>query len=240
MTFTSTYDHRIIQGAESGLFLARIEELLLGRARLLRGRLRGRSASRTGRSTGRSDKNPALFSDSRTAEIEKQARVLELINAYRVRGHLIADIDPLKLMPVQNHPELDLETYGLTIWDLDRSFWTGGLSGREHMPLREIIALMRRVYCGKVGIEYRFISNPVEKEWIRRRVGAPPEPLPAELRKQHPREARRRGDASSGSSARGSSASGATRSRARRRRSPSSTSSSRARPRAASKRSRWA
>jgi 2-oxoglutarate dehydrogenase E1 component len=110
--------------------------------------------------------------------------VLELINAYRVRGHLVADIDPLKLMPVQNHPELDLETYGLTIWDLDRPFWTGGLSGREQMPLREIIGLMRRVYCGKIGTEYRFISNPVEKEWIRRRIGAPPEPLPGELKKK--------------------------------------------------------
>ena len=182
VTFTSTYDHRIIQGAESGLFLARIEELLLG----------GHEFYETIFSElgvpyrplhWATDKSPGLFSDSRTAEIEKQARVLELINAYRVRGHLIADIDPLRLMPVQNHPELDLETYGLTIWDLDRPFWTGGLSGREHMPLREIIALMRRVYCGKVGIEYRFISNPLEKEWIRRRVGAPPEPLAADLRK---------------------------------------------------------
>ena len=81
---------------------------------------------------------------------------------------MTADTDPAGLMPGQNHPGVDLERYGLTIWDLDRSFWTGGLSGREHMPLREIIALMRRVYCGKVGIEYRFISNPVEKEWIDR------------------------------------------------------------------------
>jgi multifunctional 2-oxoglutarate metabolism enzyme len=183
LTFTSTYDHRIIQGAESGLFLARIEELLLGKHDFYEAVF-----SEVGVPYKpyhwEVDRNPALFSDSRTAEIEKQARVLELINAYRVRGHLVADIDPLKLMPVQNHPELDLETYGLTIWDLDRSFWTGGLSGREQMPLREIIALMRRVYCGKVGTEYRFISNPVEKEWIRRRVGALPEPLPAELKKK--------------------------------------------------------
>ncbi|HSS45389.1 MAG TPA: multifunctional oxoglutarate decarboxylase/oxoglutarate dehydrogenase thiamine pyrophosphate-binding subunit/dihydrolipoyllysine-residue succinyltransferase subunit, partial [Thermoanaerobaculia bacterium] len=88
------------------------------------------------------------------------------------------------LMPVQNHPELDLETYGLTLWDLDRAFWTGGLAGGEHMALREIIAVMRRVYCGKVGIEYRFISDPTEKQWIRKRVGTPPEPLLAELRKR--------------------------------------------------------
>ncbi len=183
VTFTSTYDHRIIQGAESGLFLARIEELLLGKHEFYEGVFSDLSIPYEPLHWAR-DNNPGLFSDSRSAEIEKQARVLELINAYRVRGHLIADIDPLRLMPVQHHPELDLETYGLTIWDLDRPFWTGGLAQREHMPLREIVGLMRRVYCGKVGIEYRFISNPVEKEWVRRQVGAPPEPLDAEVRKR--------------------------------------------------------
>ncbi len=110
--------------------------------------------------------------------------MLELINAYRVRGHLIADVDPLRMVPVHEHPELDLETYGLTIWDLDREFWTGGLKGGEHMPLREIIAVMRRVYCGKVGTEYRFISNPVEKEWVRQRVGAVAEAPPREVRRR--------------------------------------------------------
>ena len=181
VTFTSTYDHRIIQGAESGLFLTRIEELLLGQHEFYEGVFADIAVPYKPYHWA-VDKSPGIFSDSRTAEIEKQARVLEIINAYRVRGHLIADIDPLKLMPVQNHPELDLETYGLSIWDLDRPFWTGGLAGREHMPLREIIGLMRRVYCGKVGIEYRYISNPVEKEWIRRRVGAAPEPLAPEIR----------------------------------------------------------
>ncbi len=182
VTFTSTYDHRVIQGAESGLFLKRIEEQLLGLHDFYEG-IFTELAIPYRPLHWAPDNNP-LFGDSRDIEIEKQARVLELINAYRVRGHLIADIDPLRLKPVQNHPELDLETYGLTIWDLDRSFWTGGLSGREHMPLREIVALMRRVYCGKVGVEYRFISNPVEKEWVRRHVGAPPETLPVEVRKR--------------------------------------------------------
>ncbi len=130
------------------------------------------------------DRNPAPSGDGRRGEIEKQARVLELINAYRVRGHLIADIDPLRLRPVEQHPELDLETYGLTLWDLDREFWTGGLAGGEHMALSEIIAVMRRVYCGKVGTEYRFISSPTEKYWIRKRVGAEPEPFSPELRKK--------------------------------------------------------
>ncbi|HSD72125.1 MAG TPA: multifunctional oxoglutarate decarboxylase/oxoglutarate dehydrogenase thiamine pyrophosphate-binding subunit/dihydrolipoyllysine-residue succinyltransferase subunit, partial [Thermoanaerobaculia bacterium] len=180
VTFTSTYDHRIIQGAESGAFLGRIEGLLLGEEGFYESLFSDLAIPHKPYRWA-ADRNPAF---GRRDEIEKQARVLELINAYRVRGHLIADVDPLRMVPVQQHPELDLETYGLTIWDLDREFWTGGLAGGEHMPLSEIIAVMRRVYCGKVGIEYRFISNPVEKEWVRRRVGAPPRPLPAEVRKR--------------------------------------------------------
>lgn len=183
VTFTSTYDHRIIQGAESGAFLARVEELLQGDHGFYEQVFADLSIPHKPMHWAK-DRDRALSGDGRRGEIEKQARVLELINAYRVRGHLIADIDPLGLMPVQNHPELDLETYGLTLWDLDREFWTGGLAGGEHMPLREIIAVMRRVYCGKVGIEYRFISDPTEKHWIRKRVGAPPEPLPGQLRKK--------------------------------------------------------
>src|SRR5215470_14446186 len=183
VTFTSTYDHRIIQGAESGAFLARIEELLLGEHGFYDELFADLELPNQPLRWTR-DRNPAFSGDGRSGEIEKQARVLELINAYRVRGHLIADIDPLRLMKVPQHPELDLETYGLTIWDLDRKFWTGGLAGGDHMPLRDIIALMRRVYCGKVGVEYRHISSPTEKYWIRKRVGALPERLPATLRRR--------------------------------------------------------
>ncbi|HTO87836.1 MAG TPA: multifunctional oxoglutarate decarboxylase/oxoglutarate dehydrogenase thiamine pyrophosphate-binding subunit/dihydrolipoyllysine-residue succinyltransferase subunit [Thermoanaerobaculia bacterium] len=183
INFSSTYDHRIIQGAESGLFLARVEDLLLG----------GRGFYEQVFSDlevpfrpyrWAVDRNPAPSQDGRSWEIAKEAQVLGLINAYRVRGHLIADTDPLGFHPVVDHPELDLETYGLTIWDLDREFWTGHLAGGDYMPLRDIIAVMRRVYCGKVGIEYRFISSPEEKEWIRNRVGAPPEVLPSAVRRK--------------------------------------------------------
>ena len=89
-----------------------------------------------------------------------------------MRGHLIADIDPLRTREIAHHPELDLETHGLTIWDLDREFWTGGLKGGDRLPLREIIAVMRRVYCGKIGTEYRHISSPTEKYWVRERIAA--------------------------------------------------------------------
>jgi multifunctional 2-oxoglutarate metabolism enzyme len=181
--FTSTYDHRIIQGAESGLFLARLEELLLGGQGFYEQVFSDLEVPfRPYRWAV--DRGPAPSEDGRSWEIAKQAQVLGLINAYRVRGHLIADTDPLGIHPVVDHPELDLETYGLTIWDLDRKFWTGHLAGGDYMPLRDIIAVMRRVYCGKVGIEYRFISSPEEKEWIRTRVGAPPGELPSPVRRK--------------------------------------------------------
>jgi multifunctional 2-oxoglutarate metabolism enzyme len=184
ITFTSTYDHRIIQGAESGAFLGRIEELLLGGHAFYDNAFADLGLALQPMHWA-VDRNPAVSGDARTGEIEKQARVLELINAYRVRGHLIADIDPLGLMAVPPHLELDLDTYGLTIWDLDRTFWSGGLAGGDHMPLREIIAVMRRVYCGKVGTEYRHISSPNEKYWVRKQIAAASEakPLPPDLRK---------------------------------------------------------
>ena len=89
---------------------------------------------------------------------------MQLINAYRVRGHLIADLDPLGREP-SYHPELDPATYGLTIWDLDREFLTGSLGeaigehGRKPVAtLREILETLRQTYCGKIGCEYMNIQ----------------------------------------------------------------------------------
>ena len=170
ITISSTYDHRIIQGAESGAFLARVHELLIGQHKFydevfadlgiphapLRWNL---------------DRNPFFLpGDHAREQTIKEARVIELINAYRVRGHLIADIDPLHAMPVLYHPELDIETYGLTIWDLDRVFITGGLAGTESATLREILDILQRAYCGKVGIEYRHIQSKEQKHWIREQI----------------------------------------------------------------------
>jgi 2-oxoglutarate dehydrogenase E1 component len=184
VTFTSTYDHRIIQGAESGAFLARIEALLLGEHGFYDG-LFADLGIPFQPLKWEIDRNPPLAADGRGDDIAQQARVLELINAYRVRGHLLADIDPLRTRAIAEHPELELATYGLTIWDLDREFYTGGLKGGDRMPLREIVALMRRVYCGKIGTEYRYISSPTEKYWIRARVAAAAaaQPLTKEIRK---------------------------------------------------------
>ena len=87
---------------------------------------------------------------------------------------------------MQYHPELDIETYGLTIWDLDREFITGGLAGKENASLREILDILRRAYCGKVGTEYRHIQSKEQKLWIRDRIReefVEPEPLGTEIKK---------------------------------------------------------
>lgn len=187
ITVSSTYDHRIIQGAESGAFLARVHEYIIGQERFyddifvdlgiphapLRWNL---------------DRNPFFLAGDQVREQTiKEAKVMELINAYRVRGHLIADIDPLHAMPVLYHPELDIETYGLTIWDLDREFITGGIGGKESGTLREILEILQRVYCGKVGVEYRHIQSKEEKLWIREQLRlefVKADPLPVEVKKR--------------------------------------------------------
>jgi multifunctional 2-oxoglutarate metabolism enzyme len=186
INISSTYDHRVVQGAESGAFLAYVHELLLGEHDFYLKIFRDLGIPYQPMRWSK-DFNPALLGryDARE-EVEKEARVLELINAYRVRGHLIADIDPLNALPVQYHPELDIETYGLTIWDLDREFITGGLGGRHNATLREILDILRRAYCGKVGTEYRHIQSKEQKLWIRERIRVEfvnPEPLDAETKK---------------------------------------------------------
>ncbi|GIV60833.1 MAG: hypothetical protein KatS3mg043_1922 [Rhodothermaceae bacterium] len=101
--------------------------------------------------------------------IHKQARVLQLIRAYRVRGHLQADVNPLGYEWIY-HPELDPARYGLTIWDLDREFVTGGLGGADVLPLREILDILRQTYTRKVGIEFMHISDPDERRWLQERI----------------------------------------------------------------------
>jgi 2-oxoglutarate dehydrogenase E1 component len=186
-TISSTYDHRIIQGAESGAFLARLHELLLGKDKFYENIFADLEIAHAPLRWN-VDRNPLfLGADQMHEQSVRQARVMELINAYRVRGHLLADIDPLHAMPLLYHPELDIETYGLTIWDLDRLFITGGLAGTETATLREILDILQRAYCGKVGTEYRHIQSKDEKLWLReqiRREFVSPEPLDVEVRKR--------------------------------------------------------
>ena len=105
-------------------------------------------------------------------DLSKAARVYELIHAYRVRGHLMADTDPLEYRQ-RKHPDLDINLHGLTLWDLEREFATGGFGGKPRMKLREILGVLRDSYCRTVGIEYMHIQNPEERAWIQARVERP-------------------------------------------------------------------
>jgi 2-oxoglutarate decarboxylase len=187
ITISSTYDHRIIQGAESGAFLARVHELLLGQHKFY-DEIFSDLGIPHAPLRWNVDRNPLfLGADQMHEQSIRQARVMELINAYRVRGHLIADIDPLHALPLLYHPELDIETYHLTIWDLDRLFITAGLGGTETATLREILDILQRAYCGKVGTEYRHIQSKEEKLWLReqiRREFVQPEPIDVEVKKR--------------------------------------------------------
>jgi 2-oxoglutarate decarboxylase len=166
MTMTSTYDHRIIQGAESGAFLARIHELLLGADDFYETIYRDLRIPYEPAIWGRDRHRLNATEDEKVA---REAAVLQMINAYRVRGHLLADLDPLEY-EVKRHPELDPAFYGLTIWDLDREFVCGGLCGKLTAKLRDILDTLRETYCGKLGPEYMHISETVQKKWLQDRM----------------------------------------------------------------------
>jgi 2-oxoglutarate dehydrogenase E1 component len=163
MTLTSTYDHRIIQGAQSGDFLRRVHGLLLGEEGFYD------EVFRALRIPYEPIRWVRDISASHEDDVAKQARVQELIHAYRVRGHLMADTDPLEFRQ-RSHPDLDVVTHGLTLWDLDREFATGGFGGKPMASLREILGVLRESYCRRIGIEYMHIQDPEERHWIQQRV----------------------------------------------------------------------
>jgi 2-oxoglutarate decarboxylase len=168
MTLTSTYDHRVIQGAQSGEFLKIVHGLLLGDNGFYDEIFRSL----------RIPYEPIRWSNdiatSHDDDISKQARILELIHAYRVRGHLMADTDPLEYKQ-RSHPDLEVESHGLTLWDLDREFATGsfGGEGRRFLKLRQILGILRDSYCRTTGIEYMHIMDPDQRKWIQERVEQP-------------------------------------------------------------------
>ncbi|HWL66731.1 MAG TPA: multifunctional oxoglutarate decarboxylase/oxoglutarate dehydrogenase thiamine pyrophosphate-binding subunit/dihydrolipoyllysine-residue succinyltransferase subunit, partial [Actinomycetota bacterium] len=160
LTITSTYDHRVIQGAESGQFLSYIHELLLGTDRFYDEIFTALKIPY----------EPVVWSrdhaaiEGTDADLEKQARVGQLANMYRVRGHLLADLNPIA-WEILSHRELDLSHYGLTVWDLDREFLTD-LPGPRKQTLRRILDTLRDAYCRSMGVEYMHISDPDQKQWI--------------------------------------------------------------------------
>ncbi|WP_328671375.1 multifunctional oxoglutarate decarboxylase/oxoglutarate dehydrogenase thiamine pyrophosphate-binding subunit/dihydrolipoyllysine-residue succinyltransferase subunit [Streptomyces sp. NBC_00328] len=166
MTLTSTYDHRVIQGAASGEFLRIVANFLLGE-------------------TGFYDEifeslripyEPVRWlkdiDASHDDDVTKAARVFELIHSYRVRGHVMADTDPLEYKQ-RKHPDLDITEHGLTLWDLEREFAVGGFSGKSLMKLRDILGVLRDSYCRTTGIEFMHIQDPKQRKWIQDRIERP-------------------------------------------------------------------
>ncbi len=160
MTVTSTYDHRIIQGAESGEFLAFLEQLLLGEHNFYDAIF----------DELRIPIPPFRWAEDSSAEPGvKEERLAQLIRSYRVRGHLIAQTNPLK-EEWDYHPDLDPARYGFTIWDLDRQFYTGGVGEYRRASLRTILELLWDTYCGPVGVEFMHIQDPERRRWIYERL----------------------------------------------------------------------
>jgi 2-oxoglutarate dehydrogenase E1 component len=166
ITLTSTYDHRVIQGAGSGEFLKKVHELLIGE----RGFYEGIFAAL------RIPYDPIHWASDISVDLADQvgktARVQELINAFRVRGHLMADIDPLEYRQ-RSHPDLEIASHGLTFWDLDREFVTGGFGSKKVALLRDILGTLRDAYCRTIGIEYMHIQDPAQRAWIQEHVEKP-------------------------------------------------------------------
>ncbi len=174
VVLTSTYDHRVIQGAESGMFLSRVHELLVGEHgfydEIFESLYVPYQPARW-----HQDVNPFNRADGERGRLVKQAAVQQLINIYRVRGHLMAHLDPLRRNAPRLHKELDPLTYGLTVFDLERHFITEGLAGETEMPLGRILGILRDAYCRTIGIEYMHIQDPVQKRWIQDHVEGVPE-----------------------------------------------------------------
>jgi 2-oxoglutarate dehydrogenase E1 component len=172
MSVTCTYDHRIIQGAESGMFLGKLQALLDGEDGFYDEIFEALKVPYAP-VKWEGDHAPEATVAEPSADVVKEAAVIQLINAYRVRGHLMAELDPLGGEPSYNE-ELDPLHYGLTIWDLDRYFFVGTLQHafgtRRQAQLREMIELLRATYCGKIGAEYMYIQRQDEKVWLQHQM----------------------------------------------------------------------
>jgi 2-oxoglutarate dehydrogenase E1 component len=169
ITITSTYDHRVIQGAESGEFLSYLHKLLIGEERFYDQIFATLHIPYEPMRWSMDKRLSPFGSQDELEKLDKEACVAQLIHSYRVRGHLMSNINPLGLQSYY-YPELDPAHYGFTIWDLDREFDTGGVGGLNRAPLRDIIDILRDTYCGKIGTEYMHIQAPEKKEWIQKRI----------------------------------------------------------------------
>nr|WP_155853090.1 multifunctional oxoglutarate decarboxylase/oxoglutarate dehydrogenase thiamine pyrophosphate-binding subunit/dihydrolipoyllysine-residue succinyltransferase subunit [Arthrobacter sp. H14] len=166
ITLTSTYDHRVIQGAGSGEFLRIVHQLLLGEQNFYDDIFESL----------RIPYEPVRWSSDIQVDpmdqVNKVARIQQMIHAYRVRGHLMADTNPLEYVQ-RRHADLDVRTHGLTLWDLDREWPTGGFGGKPVLKFRNILGVLRDAYCRTTGIEYMHIQDPEERQWFQEELEHP-------------------------------------------------------------------
>ncbi len=166
MTLTSTYDHRVIQGAESGQFLDTMHKLLIGEEGFYDQIFADLSIPYKPL-VMETDQRASFSSPVREQQtLERAARVMQYIRAYRVRGYLLSNLDPLVYEP-KTFSELEMDEFGLTIWDLDRPFFSGGVTKDNISPLRKIREVLNATYTRRIGVEYMHMVDPVQKEWLR-------------------------------------------------------------------------
>ncbi|HXR97449.1 MAG TPA: multifunctional oxoglutarate decarboxylase/oxoglutarate dehydrogenase thiamine pyrophosphate-binding subunit/dihydrolipoyllysine-residue succinyltransferase subunit [Terriglobales bacterium] len=187
-TLSCTYDHRLVQGAESGAFLARVEALLGGSDEFYQ-----RIFSDLGAGIAPVDRlpTPAIAAPSPADSLDeemvaKQAAVFQLVHAFRVRGHLQANVDPLRMRAPEAHPELDPAHFHLGSADLSTEFLCP-LAGRDGQSCRldDILRVLRSSYCGTLALEFMHLQRPEERVWLQQRLEVDPQPRPdADLRRQ--------------------------------------------------------
>ncbi|MDA8288520.1 MAG: multifunctional oxoglutarate decarboxylase/oxoglutarate dehydrogenase thiamine pyrophosphate-binding subunit/dihydrolipoyllysine-residue succinyltransferase subunit [Actinomycetota bacterium] len=170
VTLTSTYDHRVIQGADSGRFLQRVHELLVGEDGFY-DEVFSSLAVPHEPARWRNDTAGGLSVEERDrVRVEKTVQLHALINMYRVRGHLIAHLDPLSSTPPEMPSYLDPEYYGLTLWDLDRTFYVRDFTDKHALSLSRVLEILREAYCRRVGVEYMHIQDIERRQWIQHHV----------------------------------------------------------------------
>ena len=116
------------------------------------------------------EKGVEVSDDAIQRAVLDSVRALMLIRAYRIRGHLAADLDPLGLREMPHRPELDPKSYGFTEADMDRPIFIDNVLGLESASIREILEIVKRTYCGTFALQYMHISDPEQANWLKERI----------------------------------------------------------------------
>ena len=116
------------------------------------------------------EKGVEVSDDAVKRAVLDTVRAIMIIRAYRIRGHLVADLDPLNMRDIGNHPELDPASFGFTEADMDRPIFIDNVLGLEIASMRQIIEIVKRTYCGTFALQYMHISNPQESGWLKERI----------------------------------------------------------------------